>query len=110
MITIAVRFLKGLALSAPALFLLAAAPADPVPVPLGLLPIVWPKDNPYTPEKAELGRLLYFDKRLSADGTGACASCPVPHLALGQFPVLPLLSRRQESVDSTPGSRCEDLL
>ena len=38
------------------------------------LPIVWPKDNPYTPEKAELGRLLYFDKRLSADGTVASRS------------------------------------
>lgn len=44
-------------------------------VPLGLPPIQWPEDNPYTPEKAELGRLLYFDKRLSSDGTISCASC-----------------------------------
>lgn len=44
-------------------------------IPLGLPPIPWPKNNPYTPEKAHLGRLLYFDKRLSADGTVACASC-----------------------------------
>jgi cytochrome c peroxidase len=47
-------------------------------VPRGLPPIVWPKDNPYTPAKAQLGRLLYFDKRLSADGTLSCASCHHP--------------------------------
>jgi cytochrome c peroxidase len=44
-------------------------------IPLGLPAIPWPKDNPYTPQKAELGRLLYFDKRLSSDGTVSCASC-----------------------------------
>lgn len=43
--------------------------------PLGLPPVPWPKDNPYTKEKTELGRLLYFDKRLSSDKTISCASC-----------------------------------
>lgn len=43
--------------------------------PIGLPSIPWPKDNPYTKEKAELGRLLYFDKRLSSDQTISCASC-----------------------------------
>ena len=47
-------------------------------VPLGLTPMMWPKDNPYSPEKAELGRLLYYDKRVSADNTVACASCHAP--------------------------------
>lgn len=46
-----------------------------VKVPLGLPPIPWPEDNPYDPKKAELGRLLYFDKRISSDGTISCASC-----------------------------------
>src|ERR1700756_2437136 len=46
--------------------------------PLGLMPIIWPADNPYSPEKAELGRLLYFDPRLSADGAVSCASCHDP--------------------------------
>lgn len=44
-------------------------------LPLGLPPIPWPKNNPYSPEKVELGRLLFFDKRLSSDGTVSCASC-----------------------------------
>lgn len=43
--------------------------------PLGLPPIPWPKDNPYSAKKAELGKLLFFDKRLSSDGTVSCASC-----------------------------------
>jgi cytochrome c peroxidase len=37
-----------------------------------------PDDNPITNAKIELGRVLYFDKRLSADSTVACASCHLP--------------------------------
>jgi cytochrome c peroxidase len=47
-------------------------------VPAGLPPFVWPASNPYTPEKAELGRYLYFDRRLSADATVSCATCHDP--------------------------------
>lgn len=54
---------------------------SPIPVPLGLLPVQFPKDNPYTPEKAELGRLLYFDPRLSGDNTVSCATCHSPQFA-----------------------------
>ncbi|MFN0100711.1 MAG: cytochrome-c peroxidase [Bryobacteraceae bacterium] len=50
-------------------------------VPRGLPPIFWPKDNPYSPAKAQLGRLLYFDKRISADGVLSCASCHHPSKA-----------------------------
>ena len=53
-------------------------PKDGPKVPLGLMPIFWPKDNPYSPEKAELGWLLYFDKRLSVDETVSCATCHDP--------------------------------
>ena len=56
----------------------AWAQAKPKKEPLGLVPIIWPADNPYTPEKAELGRLLYFDSRLSADGAISCATCHDP--------------------------------
>lgn len=34
-----------------------------------------PGDNPLTAEKIRLGRMLFFDTRLSADGTLSCASC-----------------------------------
>lgn len=57
-------------------------------VPLGLPPIPWPKDNPYTKKKAELGRLLYFDKRLSADGTVSCATChSIPRAFTDNLPI-----------------------
>ncbi len=34
-----------------------------------------PADNPTTPAKVELGKMLYHDPRLSASGTLSCASC-----------------------------------
>ncbi|HXS17599.1 MAG TPA: cytochrome c peroxidase, partial [Polyangiaceae bacterium] len=33
------------------------------------------ESNPQTPEKIELGRRLFFDKRLSVDGSVSCYSC-----------------------------------
>ncbi|MGE3976704.1 MAG: cytochrome-c peroxidase [Nitrospira sp.] len=53
-------------------------------IPFGLeeTAVVIPADNPLTKEKVELGRLLFFDKRLSADNTIACANC---HLAKFAF-------------------------
>ena len=38
-----------------------------------------PDDNPLTAEKIALGKLLYFDPRLSKDKTLACASCHNPY-------------------------------
>lgn len=40
-----------------------------------------PPDNPMTDAKIELGRQLFYDTRLSGDGTVACASCHQPELA-----------------------------
>ena len=37
-----------------------------------------PKDNTITPERIELGKLLYFDTRLSANGKISCATCHHP--------------------------------
>lgn len=51
-------------------------------VPLGLdayMPL--PEDNPLTPEKIALGWRLFFDRRLSRDGTTACVSCHGPDRA-----------------------------
>lgn len=38
-----------------------------------------PADNPLTAKKVELGRLLFFDKRLSKNDTIACVSCHLPN-------------------------------
>ena len=44
--------------------------------PLGPPPI--PADNPQSPEKVELGKLLFFDPRLSGDAAISCVSCHEP--------------------------------
>jgi cytochrome c peroxidase len=46
--------------------------------PLGLPPVPVPSDNPITPAKVELGRKLFFDRRLSLNNTFSCAMCHVP--------------------------------
>lgn len=57
--------------------LLACAPATPNPPPQTPhfpAPRI-PQNNPQSPEKADLGRHLFYDRRLSGNGTQACASC-----------------------------------
>lgn len=39
-----------------------------------------PDDNPITQEKVQLGKMLFFDPRLSASGAISCASCHNPSL------------------------------
>ncbi len=46
--------------------------------PLGLGQVPIPLDNPLTPEKIQLGRKLFFDRRLSLNNTFSCAMCHVP--------------------------------
>ncbi|HID52135.1 MAG TPA: hypothetical protein EYP41_08865 [Anaerolineae bacterium] len=46
-------------------------------------PLNEPPDNPTTPEKAELGRLLFFDPILSQNNDRSCATCHQPDLGLG---------------------------
>ncbi|QUS57709.1 cytochrome-c peroxidase [Pseudovibrio brasiliensis] len=46
--------------------------------PLGLPSIPHPADNPPTRAKIELGRKLFFDRRLSINRTMSCAMCHVP--------------------------------
>lgn len=47
----------------------------------GLPEIATPADNPTTPLKVALGKKLFFDKRLSADGSISCATCHQPERA-----------------------------
>lgn len=46
--------------------------------PLGLPKIPVPVNNPLTVEKIDLGRKLFFDRRLSLNDTFSCAMCHVP--------------------------------
>lgn len=54
------------------------APSVLAPPPLGLPPMYVPVENPITPEKVKLGRLLFMDRRLSRNNTLSCAMCHVP--------------------------------
>jgi cytochrome c peroxidase len=45
--------------------------------------IPFPKNNPYTAEKMLLGKVLYFDTRLSAANLLSCASCHSPGYGWG---------------------------
>jgi cytochrome c peroxidase len=51
------------------------------PLPDWMPPPPVPADNPMSAERVELGRHLFYDARLSRDGTVACASCHVQDLA-----------------------------
>ena len=53
-------------------------PALPKGLPADLWEILVPPENPVTPEKVALGPQLFFDKRLSKDGTVSCATCHDP--------------------------------
>jgi cytochrome c peroxidase len=64
----------------------AAASAQSVPPPTTadrewrLLEVPMPKENLSTPARVELGRILFFDPRLSGAGAMSCASCHEPSL------------------------------
>src|SRR5713101_1354569 len=77
-------------------FALSSQPLGPIPpddtlarpkslhqvgAPIALTDSVIPKDNPQTPQKIALGEKLFFDGRISANGTVACATCHDPRLA-----------------------------
>ncbi|OLP15884.1 di-heme enzyme [Leptolyngbya sp. 'hensonii'] len=73
-IVLAIIFLLSLALSQ----MLAASPPKEAyhwAIPAGLPRPVVPADNPMTAPKVELGRHLFYEKRLSVTGDYSCASC-----------------------------------
>ncbi len=63
------------------------APAPSAPkkrAPIGPLPPVpVPEDNPPTPEKLRLGRMLFFDTRISGNRENACSTCHNPEMGWG---------------------------
>lgn len=67
---------------------------------LGTLPpVVFPADNPYNEAKRELGKILFFDPRLSSSNQISCASCHDPELGWGDG------KRVSNGHDRTPGKR-----
>lgn len=87
-------FLLALLIAAAFLPVTAAGPYNSPPArptgqpitikaPLGLPAVPIPADNPLTRESIALGRRLYYDPQLSADGTISCASCHAPQFAFG---------------------------
>jgi cytochrome c peroxidase len=60
--------------------LAAPKPLKQVGPPVEATRATVPGDNPQTSEKIALGEKLFFDGRLSADGTVACSSCHNPAL------------------------------
>lgn len=68
----------------------AAKPLPPMPAapplpatPQALPELKTPDDNPLTAEKVALGKQLFFDKRLSKDGSASCETCHVPEKGWG---------------------------
>lgn len=60
------------------------------------------KENPLTRAKVELGRQLYFDKRLSSDNTISCASCHHPDEGWGRHTQFGIGVRDQEGGRNSP--------
>ena len=56
--------------------------------PLGLPPVPVPADNPVTREKIQLGKKLFFDRRLSLNNTISCAMCHIPEQGFTSHEVL----------------------
>jgi cytochrome c peroxidase len=78
-----------------------AAAGEPFrwPLPAWMPPPPVPEDVTMTPALVDLGRHLFYDARLSADGTVACASCHVQALAFTDGRPF------AEGVHGTPGKR-----
>ena len=70
---------------------------------LGLLPpVVFPTNNPYTSAKAELGKKLFFDPRLSGSGQISCASCHDPDLGFADGRTVAFGHERRELKRNAP--------
>jgi cytochrome c peroxidase len=76
----ATAYLKNVGVAC-GVMLTTAAIGDQSPNRLGLPPIQAPMGSSTTLSRLELGKRLFFDKKLSADGTINCASCHQPEHA-----------------------------
>lgn len=72
-------------------------------LPAHFPPPVVPADNPMSEEGFQLGRKLFYDKRLSGNGTFACASCHFQNLAFTDGKALPIGSTGEQTLRSSQG-------
>ena len=77
-------------------FSVAAFEYEPVPK------IVHSKDNPWSQEKEDLGKLLFFDPRLSGDNKMSCATCHQPDLGWGDGLPRAIGHKKKELGRNTP--------
>ena len=69
---------------------------------IGVLPeMEFPENNLYSKEKAELGKLLFFDTQLSESGTISCASCHRPEKGFADDNSLSLGHNNQQGLRNT---------
>ncbi len=66
-----------------------------------LLPII-PDNNPLTVKKVNLGRKLYFDKRLSIDDTVSCATCHDPRFGFADGKPVSIGIKNQKGARNSP--------
>lgn len=77
-------------------------PKFPLGIPGDLWSILVPAENPMTAAKVELGRKLYFDKRLSADNTVACSTCHDPAFAFADEEKVAVGIKKQKGARNSP--------
>jgi len=62
----------------------------------------FPSNNPYSKEKEELGKMLFFDPRLSKSGQISCANCHDPELGWADGRRVAYGHDRQQGTRNTP--------
>lgn len=73
------------------------------PLPIGFPRPYVPKDNALSDAKVDLGRALFFDKRLSGNETIACATCHLPEIAFADGKATPTGSTGDKVPRNAPG-------
>jgi len=71
-------------------------------LPPGVLEPIIPEQNPLTAVRVDLGRRLYFDKRLSADGTVSCATCHDPQKGFADGRPVAIGIKKQTGARNSP--------
>lgn len=95
--------MAGVFLAMPMLASADSVPPYAWPIPAWMAPPPVPADNPMTAQKVELGRHLFYDARLSADGTVACVSCHIQERAFTDGRALPVGINGTQGIRNAPG-------